>query len=178
MEKGVAIIRTASCVVFLVHGTILQQWTSLLKNSANIKKRKNLASDRWRIVPVTVGQSFQWLLNNRASDGWRIELLTVEQPCQTFLKLVKEHFQCSNIFHKIFNKNTIKISYSCVRNITSITASHNKFILRRKAREYGCNCRDKESLRSDMTTIYEILIMNVTLNADRVIEVHLAVKKK
>ena len=29
-----------------------------------------------------------------------------------------------------------------------------------------------------MTTIYEILIMNVTLNADRVIEVHLAVKKK
>ena len=41
---------------------------------------------------------------------------------KTFLKLVKKHFPRNNIFHKIFNKNTIKISYSCMGNISSIIA--------------------------------------------------------
>ena len=50
-----------------------------------------------------------------------------------FLKLVKKHFPRNNSFHKIFNKNAIKISYSCVRNIGSIIALHNKSILRSKA---------------------------------------------
>ena len=32
-----------------------------------------------------------------------------------------------------------------MRNISLIIASHNTSILRRKAKEYGCNCRKKES---------------------------------
>ena len=64
---------------------------------------------------------------------------------KTFLKLVKKHFRRNNIFHKIFNKNTIKISYSCMGNISSIIAWHNKSILYPKAKEYGCNCINKES---------------------------------
>ena len=96
---GCHLIRTknctnvGSCVVFLVHGTILQQWTSLLKNSASIEKRKNLACDCWRIVPATVEESSQWLLNNRASDRWRIipaiieELFQwLEESCQWLLE--------------------------------------------------------------------------------------------
>ena len=63
---------------------------------------------------------------------------------KTFLKLVKKDFPCNNSFHKIFNNNTIKISYICMRKINSIIASHNKSILRLKAEEYGCNCRNKE----------------------------------
>ena len=81
-----------SCVVFLVHGTILQQWTSLLKNSASIEKRK-LACDCWRIVPLTVEQSCQWLLlnyaidwKNRASHCCAIVPVTVEELCQWLLK--------------------------------------------------------------------------------------------
>ena len=66
---------------------------------------------------------------------------------KTFLKLVKKHFPSNNSFHKIFNKNTIKISYSCMRNISSIIASH-KSILRPKATEYGCNCRHEKSKTS------------------------------
>ena len=37
---------------------------------------------------------------------------------KTFLKLVKKHFPCNNSFHEIFNKNTIKISYSSMKNIS------------------------------------------------------------
>ena len=31
-----------------------------------------------------------------------------------------------------------------MRNIISIIASHNKYVLRPKAKKYGCNCRNKE----------------------------------
>ena len=64
---------------------------------------------------------------------------------KTFSKLVKKHFLRNNSFHKILKKNTIKISYCCLRNISSIIALHNKSVLRPKAKEYGCNCRNKES---------------------------------
>ena len=64
---------------------------------------------------------------------------------KTFLKLVKKHFPRNNSFYKIFNKNPTKISYSCIRNISSIIKSHNKSILRAKATEYGSNCRNKKS---------------------------------
>ena len=127
----------------------------------------NRSSDCWTIVPVTAEESCQPLLSNRASDCWRIVPVTVEQPCQTFLKLVKEHFPRNNTFHEIFNKNTSKTGYSCMRNISSITASHNKSILRQKAKEYGYNCRNKEScsLQNQCLTpklIYETTVINAS----------------
>ena len=62
-----------------------------------------------------------------------------------FLKLLKKHFPTSHILHKIFNKNTVKISYSCMENINYIISSHNKVILNPRATSFGCNCRKKES---------------------------------
>ena len=49
---------------------------------------------------------------------------------RTFLKLLKQHFPKSNRLHKIFNKNTVKVSYSCMSNLSSIISSHNKRLLR------------------------------------------------
>ena len=76
---------------------------------------------------------------------------------KTFLKLVKQQFQRNN--------NTIRISCSCIRNITSIIASHNKSILRFKAKEYVCNFRSKElcPLQNQSLTpkvIYEATVIN------------------
>ena len=34
-----------------------------------------------------------------------------------FLKLIDKHFKHNNILHKIFNRKTLKISYSCTKNI-------------------------------------------------------------
>ena len=48
---------------------------------------------------------------------------------KVFLKLLKKRFPTSHILHKIFNKNTVKISYSCMKNINSVISSHNKNIL-------------------------------------------------
>ena len=44
---------------------------------------------------------------------------------------------------KIFNRNTVKISYSCLRNISSIMSSLNRNILPPKQKSFGCNCRVK-----------------------------------
>ena len=60
-----------------------------------------------------------------------------------FLKLVKRHFPKENPLHKIFNKNTLKVSYSCMGNIASVLSAHNKSILYPKKSEFGCNCRSK-----------------------------------
>ena len=54
------------------------------------RKKKKSARDCWRIVPVTVEELCQWLLNNRVSDCWSIVTsdcwiiapATVEELCQ------------------------------------------------------------------------------------------------
>ena len=45
--------------------------------------------------------------------------------------------------HKIFSRNTVKISYSCLTNISSIVSSHNRNILSPKQQSFGCNSRVK-----------------------------------
>ena len=37
-----------------------------------------------------------------------------------FLHLVNRHFPKSYILHKIFNRNTVKVSYGCMKNISKI----------------------------------------------------------
>ena len=46
--------------------------------------------------------------------------------------------------HKIFNRNTVKISYSYLRKISSIISSLNRNILSRKQQSFGCNCTVKD----------------------------------
>ena len=81
---AVLLICFGSCVVFLIHDTILQQWTSLLKNIASKEKKscpcllKNCDVNCWTIVPVTVEQSCQCLLNYHSSDSWIIMPVNIE----------------------------------------------------------------------------------------------------
>ena len=62
-----------------------------------------------------------------------------------FLNLIKKHFPPHHKFHKLFNKNTVKISYSCTRNIKSIINSHNAKILfpKKSTEQRTCNCLNK-----------------------------------
>ena len=51
---------------------------------------------------------------------------------KTFLNLIKKHFPKTSKLHKILNKNTAKISYSCMNNISSVISRHNKNLLNPK----------------------------------------------
>ena len=43
-----------------------------------------------------------------------------------FLNLVEKRFPNEHKLHKIFNKNTLKVSYSCSQNMTQIINIHNR----------------------------------------------------
>jgi hypothetical protein len=49
----------------------------------------------------------------------------------TFLKLIDKHFPPGSKLHKIFNKNNVKVSYSCTQNISSIIKAHNTKIVKK-----------------------------------------------
>ena len=59
-------------------------------------------------------------------------------------ELVRQHFPKSHKLNKILNKNPLKVSYSCMRNMNSILTSHNKNILAENQVQYEWNCRNKD----------------------------------
>ena len=48
---------------------------------------------------------------------------------KVFMKLIVKHFSKHHRYHKIFNKNTIKLSYSCMQNMGNIITKHNNKLL-------------------------------------------------
>ena len=48
---------------------------------------------------------------------------------KVFLKLVRKHFPRYHKLHKIFNTNTLKLSYCCMKNIFNIIKQHNTTVL-------------------------------------------------
>ena len=58
-----------------------------------------------------------------------------------FLRLVDKNFPRGTQWHKHFNRHTVKISYSCTRNIARIISAHNQKITNtERNQEPGCNC--------------------------------------
>ena len=62
-----------------------------------------------------------------------------------FLKLLDKHFPTHHKYHKLFNRNNVKVSYSCMQNLSSIISSHNTKILESTETKetISCDCRKK-----------------------------------
>ena len=62
-----------------------------------------------------------------------------------FLGIVNSSFPESHALKPIFNRNTLKLSYSCMPNVKNAIDAHNKAQLKKPAAEppKNCNCRDK-----------------------------------
>ena len=81
----------------------------------------------------------------------------------TFLSLVDKHFPKESPLHKFFNRTTIKISYSTVKNIRAIINSHNRRVLNPPpAQNIRCNCRKKQECPLNG----QCLIKNIVYQAD------------
>ena len=63
-----------------------------------------------------------------------------------FLNLLKKHFPKTHKFHKLFNKNNVKISYGCMPNMNSTINAHNKKILVENTTlaRSTCNCNNPD----------------------------------
>ena len=75
-----------------------------------------------------------------------------------FLQLLDKHFPLGSKFHKIFNRNNTKVSYSCMPNMASIIRSHNQKVLnpQQKREERKCNCKVKETCPLEGNCLTEI----------------------
>ena len=63
---------------------------------------------------------------------------------RAFLKILDEEFPENHVFHKIFNRNTVKISYSCMANLKQKIDGRNKSLLQKMTAPpilKACNCR-------------------------------------
>ena len=87
-----------------------------------------------------------------------------------FLKLVWRRFPKGHKLSKIFNKITLKVSYSCMRNMSSILTSHNKKILAENEKQYECNCRNNDECPFEQKCLTPRVIYKadvITLNTSR-----------
>lgn len=84
---------------------------------------------------------------------------------KTFLHLTAKHFPASHRYHKIFNKNTIKVSYSCMDNMSTFVKKHNHKVLNPKTTttENGCNCRSKKNCPLDNNCLSPSLVYKASV---------------
>ena len=77
------------------------------------------------------------------------------------LNLLDIHFPKSNKLHKIFNRNTVKVSYCCTENLSSIIKTHNKKVTNEKITPKDqCNCKNKTTAHLMITAKQMILYIN------------------
>ena len=85
-----------------------------------------------------------------------------------FLKIVEKNFPVNHKYNRIFNKNTVKVSYSCMNNMENIIKSHNMSILHPKEKledkTRTCNCRNKNTCPLDGKGLAESLVYEGTIS--------------
>ena len=83
--------------------------------------------------------------NRKRNTIWFNPPYSVTKVGKHLLSLLYQHFPHHNKFHKIFNRNTVKISYSCLPNMKAIINSHNHKVANTKTitKDRTCNCVDK-----------------------------------
>ena len=96
----------------------------------------------------------------------------ITNVAKRFLNLLDHHLPKSNKLHKIFNRNTVKVSYSCTE-ISSIISSHSKRLIKNNSLDTKpCSCRTKSTcpLNSQCQTqdIICKCIVSTSVNPDKV----------
>ena len=87
---------------------------------------------------------------------------------KTFLNLIKKPFPPNHNLHPIFNKNNVKVSYSCMPNMSSIIKNHNKKILNNNTTpKNGCNCRQKDQCPLDNNCLITSVIYKANVTTDK-----------
>ena len=62
-----------------------------------------------------------------------------------FLQLLEKHFPKEHPLHKLFNRNNVKVSYSCMPNFKQTVQRHNLKVTSNKTPDQACNCTQKDN---------------------------------
>ena len=61
--------------------------------------------------------------------GLKVTMSVKTNIPRTFINLFKRHFNKNHPLRSVFNKNNMRVSYSCTRNLGAIIKSHSSEIL-------------------------------------------------
>ena len=93
-----------------------------------------------------------------------------------FLHIVDKCFQKHHPLYKIFNRHTLKLSYSCMPNMKSIISSHNKHILSNAnaptPQPDTCNCRKKSDCPLEGKCLQTNVIYQATVTTETATETY------
>ena len=93
-----------------------------------------------------------------------------------FLHIVEKCFQKSHPLYKIFNRHTLKLSYSCMPNMKSIISSHNNHVLSNANAQTPqpdtCNCRKKPDCPLEGKCLQTNVIYQATVTTETTTETY------
>ena len=86
-----------------------------------------------------------------------------------FLNLLDKHFHKEHKLNKIFNRNSVKVSHSCTRNIEHIIRNHNSKITEsyiEKSAEASCNCKEKNKCPLEGNCLIKNIVYMATVETE------------
>lgn len=87
-----------------------------------------------------------------------------------FLKIIKQSFPQSHPLGRLFNKNTVKLSYSCMPNLKNIIDGRNKTLLNDSNNDdinnKQCNCRRGTDCPLDGNCLTESIVYKATVETN------------
>ena len=86
-----------------------------------------------------------------------------------FFKLLDKNFPKESPLHRLFNRNNVKLSYSCMPNMSAIIAKHNMKILNEpdtQSNSKSCNCRDRKNCPLGEKCLTKSIIYKATVKTN------------
>ena len=88
-----------------------------------------------------------------------------------FLMLIDKHFPKHHKLRKVFNRNNVKVSYSCMPSMERVIDGHNSCILKRNRREdeskKKCNCRKPEACPLNNECLTKSIVYKATVATEK-----------
>ena len=84
---------------------------------------------------------------------------------KSFLNLIDKHFPREHKYRKLFNRNNVKISYSCMPSMANVIKKHNTNLMNDQAQitQRECNCRHKEECPMEGKCLSNCVVYNATV---------------
>ena len=91
------------------------------------------------------------------------------------LNIIRNTFKASHLLKKIFNKNSLKISYSCMNNMGSTITGNNKKNMNITPQQpvKSCNCRDQTKCPLDGKCLVSGIIYQATVTTNNACETYI-----
>ena len=96
------------------------------------------------------------------------KILVIFFPIYIYI-INKHYFPPTHKYRKMFNRSTIKISYSCMSSIKSKISTHNKKILNKPVNQNirKCNCINKNTCPLNWNCLLENIQYKATIKSDK-----------